>query len=139
MWTEHEIQSDRLPVTNVRGKVPDGLVETPYGLLWLEVENAWKNRSERGKIVRFCTTNLPISGNLAELAAGYYLFRVVIIGTNADSIQATVRSFSDAYASRELSESQASDIELGFLPVDKSLAPGELVLGSLLYDALSPT
>lgn len=139
VWTEHEIQSDRAPVTNVAGKVPDGLVETPYGLLWLEVENAWKNRSERGKVVRFCATNLPASGNLTELSPGYYLFRVVVIGTNVDAIQAIVRSFSDAYASKELSESQASDIELGFLPVDKSLAPGEFVSGSLLYDALSPT
>lgn len=58
VWTEHEIQSGHAPLRSVSGKVPDALVMTDFGLLWVEVENAWKNRSEREKVVR-CLHSAP--------------------------------------------------------------------------------
>lgn len=62
VWTEHEIQSGHAPVHRVGGKVADGLVATEYGLLWVEVENAWKNRRERSKVVRQCSLARRLRG-----------------------------------------------------------------------------
>lgn len=141
VWTEHEIQSGHAPLHHVNGKVPDGLVASEYGLLWIEVENAWKNRREREKIVRFCTAHLP--GNslepMTELTPEHYLFRVVIVGTTSASLRTMVRSFSDAHTAKELSESQAADIELVYQPLNSRLTPAQaLVSGSLWYDGINP-
>jgi hypothetical protein len=138
VWTEHEIQTGRAPLVSVDGKIPDALVDTPYGLIWVEVENAWKNRSERGAVVRFSSRHLPSGDRMSELAPGHYLFRMAIVGTNADALRAMCRSFADAHVLGNISESQAADVELVLLPVDKSLVAAESVTGSLWYDALSP-
>lgn len=142
VWTEHEIQSGHAPLHSVSGKVPDALVMTDFGLLWVEVENAWKNRSEREKVVRFCTAHLPLTSlhEMQELAPEHYLFRVVIVGTTPESLRAMVRSYSDAYAAQELSESQAFDVELVYQPLTSRFTPAQApVSGSLWYDALNRT
>ena len=142
VWTEHEIQCGRAPFTSVDGKVPDVLVETEYGLLWVEVENAWKNRKEREKVVRFCTRHLGVlpDNGLTQLARGHYLFRVVIVGTCQEALRAMVRSFEDAHSLHKLSESHASDIEPVLLPVGKSLVAASVQSArSLWYDELGPT
>lgn len=140
IWTEHEIQSGHAPLHNVDGKVPDGLVACEYGLLWVEVENAWKNRRERDKIVRFCTAHLPVTSlePMTELAPEHYLFRVVIVGTTPESLRAMVRSYSDAHAAQELSASQAADIELMYQPLNSRLTLAQApVSGSLWYDGIN--
>lgn len=140
VWTEHEIQSGHSPLRSVSGKVPDALVMTDFGLLWVEVENTWKNRSEREKVVRFCTAHLPLTSlhEMQELAPDYYLFRVVIVGTTPESLRAMVRSYSDAHAAQELSDSQAADVELVYQPLTARLTPAQAaVSGSLWYEALN--
>jgi hypothetical protein len=69
VWTGHEIQSGRAPIVSVDGKVPDALLNRPCGLVWVEVENALKNRGERAKVVKFSSSYLPKVNRLAELAA----------------------------------------------------------------------
>ncbi len=135
IWTEYEIQTGRAPVANISGKVPDGLVDTPLGLVWVEVENAWKNRSERGKVVSFCQRNLLTGAEMAELAPDFYLFRVAIVSTNLDALRAMYRSLAEAHAASDLSDTQAGDIELVLCPVDRSLVAGP-VQQCLLYDLL---
>lgn len=137
VWTEHEIQTGRAPVVSVDGKIPDGLVELPEGMLWIEVENAWKNRKDRAKVVDFCRRQLLPGFQLAELAPGRYLRRVVIVGTAGEALRAMVRSFADAHETARLSEGQAADIELVLLPVDKNLVAGQPVAGSLWWDGLA--
>ncbi|MEW6344174.1 MAG: hypothetical protein AB1704_26265 [Pseudomonadota bacterium] len=137
-WTEHEIQTGISPVVSVDGKVPDALVDTPFGLIWAEVENAWKNRRERAKVVHFSRRYLPTGNRLAELAPDLYLARLAIVGTNVHALRAMCRSFADAFTQGDISESQAADVELVLLPVDKSLVAGEPVTGSLWYDGLLP-
>jgi len=136
VWSEHEIQSGRAPVVSVSGKVADGLLDTQDGLVWVEVENAWKNRAERRRAVDFCTRNLPRNDQQVELVLNRYLARVVIVATNTDALRAMIRSFAEAFESGDLTESQAADVELVLLPVDKSLAGTEPVTGNLWYDAL---
>lgn len=138
VWTEHEIQSGRAPVVTVDGKVPDGLVELAEGMIWVEVENAWKNRRERAKVVRFCTRHLLAGNRLGELVPGQYLYRVAIVGTTEEAVQAMVRTFAEAHALGALTESQAADIELVLQPVDKSLVAGDSFSASLWYDGLHP-
>lgn len=135
IWTEYEIQTGCAPVANASGKVPDGLVDTPLGLVWVEVENAWKNRAERAAIVRLCQRNLLPDPEMAELAPNFYLFRVAIVSTNLDALRAMQRSLSEAHAAGELTDTQAGDIELVLCPVDKSLVAGP-VQQCLLYDLL---
>lgn len=139
VWTEHEIQCGHAPLHSVGGKVADGLVATEFGLLWIEVENAWKNRRERSKVVRFSTQHLPQDSlqDMQEIAPGQYLFRVVIVGTTPESLRAIARSYIDAYEAQELSESQAADVELVYQPLTPRLTPAQPpVTGSLWYDAL---
>jgi hypothetical protein len=124
IWTEYEIQTGRAPVCNIGGKVPDGLCLTDFGLVWVEVENAWKNRIDRSAIVRFCQRNLATGPEMIELAPDFYLFRVAVVSTNSDALRAMHRSFVDARALGDLSERQVDNIELALLPVDRSLVAG---------------
>ncbi|MCP9759392.1 hypothetical protein EGI20_08725 [Aquitalea sp. S1-19] len=139
-WTEHEIHSLRAPVHTFDGKVPDGLIETEMGLVWLEVENSWKNKNERAKVVRLCCRNLT-SPHLTELAPDHYLAQVHIVGTNTSALQAMLRTFADAYRERALREEQAiSGVQLVRVPVDKSLNAdsSEQCSWNLWYHALQP-
>jgi hypothetical protein len=135
VWTEYEIQTGRAPVCNVSGKTPDGLIQSDFGLIWVEVENAWKNRSERGKVVTFCQRCLFTSDQMSELAPNFYLFRVAIVSTNLDALKAMHRSMMDALAVGDISDTQAGNIELVLLPVDKSLVATNQKQ-CLLYDLL---
>lgn len=126
VWTEYEIQSGRAPLLTVASKTPDGLVETPFGLVWVEVENAWKNRAERAKVAGFCQKCLLPGREMAELAPNAYLFRVAIVSATGEALRSMAQSLADAHASGDLSDAQAGDIELVHLPLDKSLVAGSL-------------
>ena len=126
VWTEYEIQSGRAPLLTVAGKTPDGLVETPFGLLWVEVENAWKNRTERGKVVAFCQQCLLPGSEMAELAPNAYLFRVAVVSATGEALRSMAQSLADAHARGDLTDAQTGDVELAHLPVDKNLAAGSL-------------
>jgi hypothetical protein len=111
------------------------LIQSDFGLIWVEVENAWKNRSERGKVVTFCQRCLFTSDQMSELAPNFYLFRVAIVSTNLDALKAMHRSMMDALAVGDISDTQAGNIELVLLPVDKSLVATNQKQ-CLLYDLL---
>ena len=141
-WTEHEIQTGKAPVHIVAGKVPDALVETEYGFIWVEVENAWKNRTERARVLEFCISHLPASGsdlNMHEISPDKFLFRIAVVGTSPDALRAIARSAKEFYQAGQLTESQAADIELEYLPLMPNLTAGASVTGSLWYDALLPS
>lgn len=104
IWTEYEIQTGCAPVANASGKSPMAWSGTPLGLVWVEVENAWKNRAERAAIVRLCQRNLLPDPEMAELAPNFYLFRVAIVSTNLDALRAMQRSLSEAHAAGELTD-----------------------------------
>lgn len=133
VWTEYEIQTGRAPVVAVGGKTPDGLVLTPLGLIWVEVENAWKNRAERVRIVGFCQRYLPHDTQMTELAPRVYLFRLAIVSATLDALRAMATSLIEAHAAGDLRDAQTGDIELVHLPVDKSLLAGA-PRQNLLYD-----
>ncbi len=137
VWTEHEIQTERSPLRIVDGKVPDGLIETPEGLLWVEVENAWKARQERAKVTRFSVNHLPRDTQLSLLAPQQHLLRVVIVGTTQAALDAMVRSFSQLHQAGELTDAQAGNVDLVLLPVDKSLNAGKMQTGNLYWDGLN--
>lgn len=126
IWTEYEIQSARAPLVTIAGKTPDGLVETPFGLVWVEVENAWKNRTERAKVVGFCRQCLLPGSEMAELAPNVHLFRVAVVSATGEALRSMSQSLADAHASGDLTDAQAGDIELVHLPVGKSLLAGSL-------------
>ncbi|MAF02054.1 hypothetical protein [Herbaspirillum sp.] len=138
VWTEHEVQCGRAPLVSIDGKTPDVLLETEYGLVWVEVENAWKNRAERTKILNFSIHNLAPYERQKELVPNSYLFRLTIVGTNSDSLRAMWRTFKDAFIREQISEAQVSNIDFVLLPVDKGLRQGETKDGNLLYDGLLP-
>jgi hypothetical protein len=138
VWTEHEIQTERSPLRIVDGKVPDGLIETPEGLLWVEVENAWKARQERAKVTRFSVNHLTRDTQLSLLATGQHLLRVVIVGTTQPALDAMVRSFAQLHQAGELSDGQAGNVDLVLLPVDRSLNAGVMQTGNLYWDGLNP-
>ncbi len=137
--TEHEIQTGKTPVKTVDGKVPDFLIEFPDegGIIFGEVENAWKARQARARIKDFCVNHLPRAAQLSLLAPQQYLLRVIIVGTTSSAIDAMVRTLAEAHKAGELTDSQAGDIELILLPLDKSLNPGEVVSENFYWDRLA--
>jgi len=138
-WTEHEIQTGRSPIREVDGKVPDFLIELPEhgGVIFGEVENAWKARQARARIKDFCVNHLPRNTQLSLLAPEQYLLRVVILGTTPSAINAMVRTLAEAHEAGELTDSQAGEIDLILLPVDKSFNPGEMVVENLYWQRLA--
>lgn len=138
IWTEHEIQTGRAPVSGFNGKVPDGLLETDLGLTWIEVENAWKNRSERERIVHFCAENLEHLDTMVELSPNQFLFRMAVVSTNMDALRWITQSFTDAFHKGFIRESSLREIEVALLPVSPSLIPGQVIEGHLWYDIISP-
>ncbi len=135
IWTEYEIQTGRAPFVTVAGKTPDGLVLTPLGLIWVEVENAWKNRTERNKVVHFCQRLLLPGEQMAELAPDAHLFRAAIVSVTMDALRSMTQSLTAAHASGDLSDAQATEIELIHLPISPSLTAGTQQQ-CLLYDLL---
>jgi hypothetical protein len=138
VWTEHEIQTERSPLRVVDGKVPDGLIEPLEGLLWVEVENAWKARLERAKVTRFSVNRLPKDSQLSLLATEQHLLRVIIVGTTRPALDAMVRSFAQLHQAGELSDGQAGNVDLVLLPVDRSLNAGVMETSNLYWDGLNP-
>lgn len=137
VWAEHQIQTGQAPVSGYDGKVPDALIGSEYGMIWVEVENAWKSRAEREKIVRFCSDTLGREW-LTELTPNRHLFRVVIVATNPSALKSICESFADAYRRGWVTDVQMADIYIALLPVSSTLTPGELVEGSLWYDGVLP-
>lgn len=137
-WTEHEIQQGNAPVGSFAGKTPDALLESDFGLTWVEVENSWKNRHERERIVQLCANNLGGLDTMTELSPNNYLFRVAIVSTNIDALRALVRSFQDAYRRGFVREAELAEIEVALLPVSASLIPDDLREIFLWFDILKP-
>jgi hypothetical protein len=108
IWTEHEINRGRAPVREVKKKRPDGLYRAEHGLVWVEVENAWKNRERREAIAKFAEENLSTNSLTAkELANGEYLDAVEIVSTNEAATAAMKRTLESARTKEELNEAQA--------------------------------
>jgi hypothetical protein len=123
--TEHEIQTGRSSLVQVYGKTADGGVETGYGLLWVETENAWKNRRERGRITQFCADVLSGLERMEPAGEGLYLFGVNIIATNEDAMRAIERSFAEAYQRGFISELALTRVRLLFIPLGPSLSQSD--------------
>lgn len=136
VYTEYEIQTGRSPVVSVGGKVPDGLIEFDEGVVWVEVENAWKNRKERERIVDFCSRHLPKETIMERLAPDIFLLRVAIVSTNTSALNNIVNSFVEASSSKLITDGQLSDIEIALLPIDKSLRYEAPTCGSLYWDRI---
>ena len=137
VWTEHEVQTGRCPVHIVNGKICDFAIETPFGIIWGECENAWKSKKERAKATQFCIDHLARDNQLSLLAPEYHLFRVVIVGTSESALDAMTRSFTELHQSAQLTDGQAGDVDLVLLPVDKSLNCGKIRPENLYWDRLT--
>lgn len=139
VWTEYEIQTGRAPFKNFMGKVPDAIVQGNEGLIWVEVENSWKNTLERKKIMQFCAVFLPTTEQrMTELSAGQYLERVAIVGTTRESLRSIFNTFRDAYKEHAIKESELYSIDMHYIPVNEDFNASPPISGNLWYDAISP-
>lgn len=136
VWTEHEIQSGRAPWGIVAGKAADALIETDMGLVWVEVENAWKNIGRREAIARHVEKFLGDVDPSTALFGIRAIFRVAVVATNQEALRAMVRTFSESLARGYTRDLHLSAVELALLPVTPSLAPGELKEVNLWHDVL---
>lgn len=120
-FTEFEIQSGKVNFKNAYGKVPDGLVITDFGVVWLEVENAWKNISERHKIVQFCSDTLSHNSLMEELWADNFLFRLKVVAITSYSAEAIVRTFAKDFQDGLITETALQSVWLTYAPMSSSL------------------
>lgn len=139
VWTEFEIQCGRAPVLKHLRKVPDVLVETTGGIMWVEVENAWKGRASRQEITAFCAHTFGNADLLAELAPDHCLCRIVIAGTNRAALLALVHDFQRDHDLHVVSEYALRNVEIALLPVTKSLGCGALRSFNAWFDFVNPS
>ncbi|RAM61227.1 hypothetical protein RB24_26225 [Herbaspirillum rubrisubalbicans] len=137
VWTEHEIQCGKAPVKEVAGKVPDGLYDVEEGLVWVEVENSWKNRAERQKIADFIASKAAKDVHMSLLAPESYLYRVDVVCNTRDSFSAISRTLQEAHAVQRLSDSAANDTSLVLLEVDGKLNADKYRSYNFYYDLLN--
>lgn len=119
--SEFEIQSGKVNFKNSYGKVPDGLVITDFGVIWVEVENAWKNINEREKIVQFCSNTLSHNSLMEELWADNFLFRVKVVAITPYSAEAIVRTFTKDFQDGLITETALQSVWLTYAPMSSSL------------------
>lgn len=85
--TEYEIQTGRSPIVTVRGKVADSIMVDSGMAEWIEVENAYKNVSERNKCAEFCAEMLGDPENYEPLTDDIRLETVSFVCCNLDSLK----------------------------------------------------
>jgi len=119
--TEHEIQTGKVPISKRYGKVADGFVLTKQGVVWLEVENAWKNRGRRAEILKFCADYLGDPEVQECLWGEWHLFRVEVLAITAESGEAMVRTILEAYQSGFINELALHDLWLIYAPMSSGL------------------
>lgn len=119
--TEHEIQTGKVPIPMTYGKVSDGFVITEHGVVWLEVENAWKNRDRRTAIVDFCAEYLSDEYTQECLWGDNFLFRVEILAITPESGRAMARSLLEAYKTGQLKERVLESIWILYAPMTTGL------------------
>jgi|GEM_PF-1668502 len=136
--TEFEIQTGNSPVHQILGKVPDGLTYSELGADWIEVENTWKNRSERDRIVKFCIEMLGFEMSQL-LNSTTYLHKVVLVCATKDSANSIVNSFIEAFENSFISVQALSEVEIAFAEMTPSLMPPKIIMkANLWYDLISP-
>ncbi len=121
VYTEHEIQSCRAPMFSCYGKVPDGLVIMEEGVVWLEVENAWKNIKEREKLIKFCADTLSNPTYMEQLWDDNYLLKVRILAITSHSANAMLRTFAKNYNEGLIGKAALNDIWLTYAPMTTGL------------------
>lgn len=143
IWTEHEIASGLAPVHTVNGKMFDGMVVFPDGLVSAcEVENAWKNRSRRQAVLEIATrhlgrdklTRVGVDATGQEL----HLARLSLVCTSVDALRSMAASFKEAHRMLTANEMCLASVDVSVLPVSPSLVPGEPVTGNLWWDVMQP-
>lgn len=122
VWTEYEIQTDRAPWGRMGGKTADGLVETECGVVWVEVENAWKNRRRRHEVAEFCRNHLGFhGGRMTHLGADRYLSGLAVVGANVACLRSMLQTFNGLLEDGLLCDSHLSQVEVTYLPVSAGL------------------
>lgn len=119
--TEYEIISGNTNYKQKYGKVPDGWVITDFGDIWVEVENAWKNKAERQKIVDFCNNELN------DNYKANIIFRVAIVANGVEPLNHMLNSIRDNYDNGVLTDRQVNRIDAAILTVNRSLVPDEML------------
>jgi len=134
VWTEHEIVTGRAgPLPSYFGKLPDGLVQADQGMVWVEVENAWKNREERRRIVRLVEDNLGLVDD-AGAPVEDRLFRVVVVATNETALRMMALAFAEAHRAGTVRDAQLTEVEAVLLTVSDNLVPGTIRCQDMWYD-----
>lgn len=138
IWTEHEIQTGRAGHYAYEGKVADGYYFADGCLVWVEVENTWKNREERARIVRLVEDNLDPPDGADAAADSVSLGRVAIVSTNTDALRHIVGSFAEAFRHGTVREAQLFYVEVSLLPILRNLASGPFIEAELWHGVLEP-
>jgi hypothetical protein len=140
--TEYEIQTGRAPWGKLGEKVADGMLDSGQGLIWVECENAWKNRARRQEISHLCRLHLAQDGGrMTPLSGEHYLARLEVIGTNETALRLMEQTFREAYESGDLRDAHMSNVTFTLLPISESLSAGPMrsqeLWGDIVWQGLS--
>ena len=140
VWTEYEIQSGKAPWAKLEGKTADFAYDTEFGMVFGEVENAFKNRARRAEISAICRRHLSHNdGRLTPLAGGRHLFRLEVVSTNGDALRNMQQTFTEEYDAGLLRDAHLSNVTFTLLPISESLSPGIGWSKELWADILLPS
>ncbi|MFN9507351.1 MAG: hypothetical protein ACK57J_22815 [Rubrivivax sp.] len=122
-WNEYSVLTGQAPVgkAGFLGKVPDALYAIGSELIWVEVEQAWKNKENRAKLLDFAAAALSSGPKMIEIG-DYALSRIEIVCTNASALRAMGRTVKD-YATH-LKPMQLALLQLTLQEIRPGLALG---------------
>jgi hypothetical protein len=141
IYTEHEIQCGRAPVSIINGKIPDGIVIIEQGVIWLEVENSWKNKAEIQKIVQFSADTLSNPNSMEQMWEDNYLVKLRILAITPYSANAMVRSYAKDFKDGCINHIALNDVQLMYAPMTTGLIypeENEVQKFDLLEDLVLP-
>lgn len=124
IWTEFEIQRQRAPVPKISAttefRIPDAVFELPDGLVWVEVENAYKGPERIRQLIKVAkqllakpsanASNVP---NSSPRYAG-----MMFISPDILRLIAVLRQINDAWMREEIDQDIA--VNLGLVEVSMS-------------------
>lgn len=145
IWTEHEVQRRLAPVPQLSAKtefrIPDAVIESPKGLVWVEVENAYKGPERIRPLMDvakqlFAGAPVPPKHNL-DSRAQYTEMR--FISPDILRLIAVLRQVNDAWDQGEIDQDIAVRLQLSEVSMSSGLVWGGVRRTVSAYDLILGT
>jgi len=102
VWPEFMVQRGLAPVPRIvcngRRKIPDLVIQTQIGMVWVEVENAFKSQARLSELTHVCSRILEPwrTRNRPDIEETGHWSRLIFVAPSTERLVAVVRAFEGA-------------------------------------------